>query len=193
MVNGVSFDRLQKILNIDKKFIVLGGHTDKSERYIEPTVIDFGNDYSSFVNGESMQEELFGPIMPMFRYGNIQKCLDYIKNREKPLSAYLYSTDKKTIEGFCKEIRAGSICVNDSLIQMANPNFPMSGIYIYIYIYIQILCVCVCVCFSMCVCVFVCLSMCVCVCFCWNVFSVCLSMCVCFCWNVFSTFFVFKF
>jgi aldehyde dehydrogenase (NAD+) len=76
----------------------------------------------------AMQEEIFGPILPIISYKDIEETYDIIDRFEKPLGAYLFSKNKKHIERFKNEVSAGAIVINDSIIQVINSNLPFGGV-----------------------------------------------------------------
>jgi len=75
-----------------------------------------------------MKEEIFGPILPIIEYNSLNEALDYIKENDKPLAAYIFSNNSFEIDTFKEKISAGSIAVNDCVIQLANPNLPFGGV-----------------------------------------------------------------
>ena len=75
-----------------------------------------------------MQEEIFGPILPLISFSNFEDVLHYIKNEEKPLSAYLFSNDAKEQNIWLNELSFGGGCINDALMHITNPNLPFGGV-----------------------------------------------------------------
>ena len=75
-----------------------------------------------------MEDEIFGPILPVISFSDINTVIKEVKNREKPLSCYIYSKNKKTINKILHEISFGGGAVNDSLIHITNDNLPFGGI-----------------------------------------------------------------
>ena len=124
IVNLRAFKRIENIINLDSNFIEYGGKSDVIDLYIHPTIINFKNNKDAFINSASMKDEIFGPIIPIYLYDNISEVYDIIKKYPDPLVAYLFTKEWKSIE---KEIKAGSIVVNDTLIQMSSP-LPFGGI-----------------------------------------------------------------
>lgn len=100
-----------------------GGEKDQSERYIAPTLL---TEVSS--DATIMQEEIFGPVLPVFSYKNIEEPLTIIQQKEKPLALYLYSTNKKTIEKVINDTRAGGSSINHNLMHYLNHNLPFGGV-----------------------------------------------------------------
>jgi aldehyde dehydrogenase (NAD+) len=124
IVNNRAFKRLSNIINVDSNFIEYGGNLDIDKLYIQPTIINFNDNIEAFINSECMKDELFGPIIPIYLYDNITEASNIIKKYPDPLVVYLFTKEWKSIE---KEIKAGSIVVNDTLIQMSSP-LPFGGI-----------------------------------------------------------------
>ena len=121
LVNKNHFNRINKMLN--GASIVYGGESDVSKKFFAPTLILDQN-----LESGAMQEEIFGPILPIITYKNIDEAYNIINRFDKPLGAYIFSKNKKHIERFKNEISAGAIVVNDSIIQFINSNLPFGGI-----------------------------------------------------------------
>ena len=124
IVNNRAFNRLVNIIKEDKKYIEYGGYSDESTLYIQPTIINFKDNKDAFTNSSCMKEEIFGPIIPIYYYKNICDINNIISKYPDPLVAYLFIEKWKNIE---ETIKAGSIVVNDTLIQMDSP-LPFGGI-----------------------------------------------------------------
>jgi len=93
IINQQHFDRLSKLLSRTKGKIVIGGNTDRDDLYIEPTIVsDVPKDDSL------MQEEIFGPILPVVVVENIDDAIRYINERDSPLALYPFSKNDKTIK-----------------------------------------------------------------------------------------------
>lgn len=87
IVNERHMERLQKILEQDAKYLFCGGEADTLQRYIEPAILDLGKDQ----NAASMQEELFGPILPVLSYHKLEDAVRFVNKRAKPLALYLFT------------------------------------------------------------------------------------------------------
>lgn len=118
IVNDRAFERLTGYLKCGK--IVFGGHTDASERYFEPTVLD-NVDPSSVV----MQEEIFGPIFPVQTFSSLGGAADFILDRPKPLALYYFGGNGKKI---LSRTSSGGACINDTIMHIANENIPFGGV-----------------------------------------------------------------
>ncbi|MEZ4803359.1 MAG: aldehyde dehydrogenase family protein [Gelidibacter sp.] len=125
IVNKKHFERLTSYIEeakTNKSEIVYGGQHTNKDNYIEPTLI-----FDAPENSNLMQDEIFGPILPVKTYSNIQETVDYINSKEKPLALYIYSKNKKTITYILNNTRAGSGCINHNLLQFLNHNLPFGG------------------------------------------------------------------
>ncbi len=103
--------------------IEIGGHTDASERYIDPTVVTGVSPDSAL-----MQEEIFGPILPVIRYQDACATLDLIHRLEKPLALYIFSRDRQTIDCLINNTQSGGVCINDVVLHFLHLNLPFGGI-----------------------------------------------------------------
>lgn len=121
IVSQKHFSRLTRLLDGQK--IVLGGQTDESTRFIAPTLLD-AVDPSSPI----MQEEIFGPILPMLEYRTLDEAIDFIRSREKPLALYLFTNDKQTERRVLERCSFGGGCINDTIIHLATTRMPFGGV-----------------------------------------------------------------
>lgn len=125
IVNKKHFSRLNEGLEEAKTKnakIDSGGQSNDKDNYIEPTLISDLNE-----NSRLMQEEIFGPILPLKTYKTLEEAVDYINSKEKPLALYIYSKKKKNINYILDNTRAGGTCVNHNLLQYLNHNLPFGG------------------------------------------------------------------
>lgn len=123
IINERHFDRITSIINKDSKGIKHGGRYNKENLYIEPTIIDI-----DFPNPASMEEELFGPVLPIMSYNNLDTAIAYVRNHPKPLALYIFSENSHTQKRLLSEISSGGACVNDTLMHCVNPNLPFGGV-----------------------------------------------------------------
>lgn len=121
IINEKHFNRLVNL--IDEIKIIFGGKTDLEKLYIQPTLL-----YPVNWNDKIMQEEIFGPILPILVYTNFDEALNQIRNHEKPLSAYLFSNNSNEIEKFINQISFGGGCINDVVMHLTNENMPFGGV-----------------------------------------------------------------
>ncbi len=108
---------------IDQAKVVLGGDSSLTERYIAPTLMT-GVEFSDRI----MSEEIFGPVLPVLRYSDLDAAIAQIKLRPKPLSLYLFTNDRDTREKILREVSFGGGCVNDAIMHLANGNLPFGGV-----------------------------------------------------------------
>lgn len=121
IINDRNFDRLNSFLNNGTP--IIGGYTKASEKYIAPTLLD-GITWDDPI----MQEEIFGPILPVIEYENLEEVLNKIKDRPKPLALYYFSRNKKAQEKILREVGFGGGCINDTLLQFASAHIPVGGV-----------------------------------------------------------------
>ena len=120
IINEKHFTRLVGLIDKDK--IVHGGNTDQERLKIDPTVLD----NVSFEDA-IMQEEIFGPIMPIITYEKDEEVISYVSQNPTPLALYVFSKNKKTIEKFTTTLAFGGGCVNDVVIHLASSYLPFGG------------------------------------------------------------------
>lgn len=114
---------LRLITLIDKEKIYHGGKFDVSNRYLEPTILE-----NISLSDEVMQDEIFGPILPVLTYKNINDIIPIIKSKPKPLSCYVFTNDKKIKNKVLTEISFGNGAINESIMQISNSNLPFGGV-----------------------------------------------------------------
>ena len=120
MITEKHFSRVLGL--IDESKVVYGGRSDGSTFKIEPTILD-GVSFSDAV----MQEEIFGPVLPVITYKDDSEVIKYVSENDAPLAFYIFSTDKKRIKEFTTKLGFGGGCVNDVIIHLATPNMPFGG------------------------------------------------------------------
>lgn len=118
VVNDAAFERLTGYFKDGN--IVFGGHTDKAERYIEPTVLD-----NVSPDSPVMQEEIFGPIFPVLTFRNISEVTEFVTSREKPLALYYFG---KNGDYVLRHTSSGGSCLNDTILHIANEHVPFGGV-----------------------------------------------------------------
>lgn len=121
IINERNFDRLEKLINREK--LIFGGETHREKRYISPTVLDH-------VTWEDtvMQEEIFGPILPILTYKNLDEAIEKVIEGEKPLSAYIFSNNAKEQTKILEKLSFGGGCINDTLMHISNHHLPFGGV-----------------------------------------------------------------
>lgn len=121
IINEKNFDRLSKL--IDKSKVFYGGETDQSQRFITPTIMQ-----NVTFEDKVMQEEIFGPILPVISFETIEEAIAKVKADPKPLSLYIYTKSSKIIDKLLKELSFGSGAINDSAMQLSNHQLPFGGV-----------------------------------------------------------------
>jgi aldehyde dehydrogenase (NAD+) len=120
MVNDNAFERVSNYLKFGK--VRIGGKLDKADKYIEPTVMDEVD-----MNSELMQDEIFGPILPLIEFSDIQEPIQYINTHEKPLAFYYFGTNEEA-QKVLASTTSGGACINDTLMHIANHHLPFGGV-----------------------------------------------------------------
>ena len=121
VINTASLNRLKEYLNDGE--IYYGGNFDITELYMEPTILT-----NVDVDSNVMTEEIFGPILPVIEFDNIQDIISFINKREKPLALYYFSENKKSIKNVLRCTTSGGVTINDTVIHVANGNLPFGGV-----------------------------------------------------------------
>jgi aldehyde dehydrogenase (NAD+) len=121
IINPFHFERLRALLNEGK--VAIGGQTHAEDCYISPTVLD-GINWDSKV----MQDEIFGPILPLIEYSNLEDAIAQISARPKPLTLYLFSKDKTTQQRVLEATSSGGVCLNDTLVHFICSELPFGGV-----------------------------------------------------------------
>lgn len=121
IVNARHLDRLRGLLGTGS--IALGGRFDTRDRYLEPTIL------TNIQAGDPvMQEEIFGPILPIVQIDDLEEALAHVRGGDKPLAAYLFTKSDEAEARFVKVISAGSMCINDVLMFSAVSELPFGGV-----------------------------------------------------------------
>ncbi len=120
MINKRRFDSVISL--IDEEKVVFGGKFDEGKLKIEPTIVDatFGD--------AVMQEEIFGPILPVVTFKEVDEAINKVNCMDTPLALYLFSNDKKVQDKIMTNCRFGGGCVNDTIIHLANSNLGFGGL-----------------------------------------------------------------
>ncbi|MEW9502049.1 aldehyde dehydrogenase [Jeotgalibacillus marinus] len=123
IVNERHFDRLTEILEKDKSHIVAGGEHNREDRFIAPTILDH-IDWSN----AAMQDEIFGPILPILTYDHLDDVINMINAHPKPLALYVFTENQKNESQVLQQISFGGGCVNDTISHISNSNLPFGGV-----------------------------------------------------------------
>ncbi|MHA8105854.1 aldehyde dehydrogenase family protein [Aquirufa sp. 5-AUSEE-100C1] len=126
IVNRRHFDRIVRLLDDAKEKgakVIFGGDLNPDTNFISPTILS-----QCTLDMAIMQEEIFGPILPVLTYRSEEEIINYLSKEEKPLALYIFSEDKSFIDYINKNTSAGSTVVNDCLIQFGHPSLPFGGV-----------------------------------------------------------------
>ncbi len=121
IVNQKHFDRLMGLL--DREKLVLGGECDPVHLRIAPTVLD-----GVTAEDPVMQEEIFGPILPILTADSVEEAVSFIRSRPKPLALYLFTQSRETERRVLTELSFGGGCVNDTVLHLAFSRLPFGGV-----------------------------------------------------------------
>jgi aldehyde dehydrogenase (NAD+) len=121
IINEGHFHRLSSLLEEGR--IVIGGDRNIEDHYIAPTIID-----DVELNYRVMEEEIFGPILPVVEYEDLAEAISIVNGRPKPLALYLFSTDNKNQQRVLNETSSGGVCINDTTVQFATNFLPFGGV-----------------------------------------------------------------
>lgn len=121
MINQKHFTRVMGL--IEKEKVILGGQGRESELRIEPTILDHVTPEDAV-----MQEEIFGPVLPVLTYQKIEEAMRFVEERPHPLALYIFSNDKKTQKRFTQTVAFGGGCVNDTVLHLATSRMGFGGV-----------------------------------------------------------------
>jgi aldehyde dehydrogenase (NAD+) len=121
IISEKHFDRISRLLSYGH--IIVGGDSDRADLYIGPTVIDdLGWD------SPIMQEEIFGPVLPVFTFNNLDEAISMVNIRPKPLALYFFSTNAFNQDKIIRETSSGGVTVNSVLLQYSTQTLPYGGV-----------------------------------------------------------------
>jgi aldehyde dehydrogenase (NAD+) len=121
IVNQANVERLSELIKSGK--VIFGGEVDITQKYVAPTLID------DVKPGDPvMQEEIFGPVLPILEFNHIDEALGIINNMPKSLSLYIYTNNSKLQKEILHKTSSGNGAINDSVIQFSNPLLPYGGV-----------------------------------------------------------------
>jgi len=132
IINESAHARLAQIIEQCKANVVHGGKVDAKDKFIEPTLINYRTDLASFHKSAAMQDELFGPVLPIAYTpaGDIERMIEHARNLPtgKPLALYFFSSNQANIDAVIKRTTSGGMCINDTLMHIANHDLPFGGV-----------------------------------------------------------------
>jgi aldehyde dehydrogenase (NAD+) len=121
IINQQHFDRLENYLTSGT--LITGGQSDREQLYIAPTILE-----DPSLDDDVMSEEIFGPILPVLSYRDLEDVMRIVKQRPDPLSLYVFTKNEKFQETILQGIPFGGGCINNTLVHFTNPNLPFGGI-----------------------------------------------------------------
>lgn len=121
IINQRHFKRLMGL--IEGSTVAVGGDTDESQCYIAPTVLK-----GVTADSKVMQEEIFGPLLPIITVAGMDEAISFINQKEKPLALYVFSSNKKVISQMISETSSGALLANDCLVHYTISDLPFGGV-----------------------------------------------------------------
>ncbi|BDX04668.1 aldehyde dehydrogenase family protein [Planctobacterium marinum] len=121
IINTRHWARIMGLL--DGQNVITGGEGDEQTRYIAPTLVLEPDPESTL-----MQQEIFGPVLPILTYRKTEEAVHFINQRSKPLAMYVFSKDKLVTHAVLHQTSAGNVCVNDGMMFMTNQDLPFGGV-----------------------------------------------------------------
>ncbi|MDX1942102.1 MAG: aldehyde dehydrogenase family protein, partial [Saprospiraceae bacterium] len=126
IVNQRHFNRLKNYIDEAQEKgaqIRIGGAMDAEKKYIEPTILE-----NVPLDAKVLQEEIFGPILPVITFKNIQEVVDLVNSKERPLALYIFSKNRRNINFILQETRAGAVSINQNIVHFLHANLPFGGV-----------------------------------------------------------------
>lgn len=123
IINERQFDRLTSLITKEWSKVIYGGTFDKARLFIEPTLLD-GVTWDS----PAMEDEIFGPILPIMTYDNLGEVLHRVRQLPKPLSAYMFTENEQAANYFIDSLPFGGGCINDTISHVGNTHLPFGGV-----------------------------------------------------------------
>lgn len=123
IINQRQLSRLASLLTTHASNIIIGGEVNADDRYIAPTVLD-----AITWDDAIMESEIFGPILPVITYTNLDEAIAQINARPKPLALYIFAQDTAVETKILRSVSSGSVCINDTVMQVALSSLPFGGV-----------------------------------------------------------------
>lgn len=120
IINEQQFHRLESL--IEKEKVLLSYGTNAQDLKFGPTFIQ------AQIHDKIMEDEIFGPILPIIEMPSFEDAIDFVNSKDKPLAAYLFSSDLSQREQFLAQISSGGMCINDVVVHLGNKNLPFGGV-----------------------------------------------------------------
>lgn len=123
IVNEKHWERIMNLLKKSKGKVVVGGNGAKEDKYIAPTVVVDLKESDAL-----MEEEIFGPILPIINMESLKQGISFINQREKPLALYVFSDESQVVTTVLENTYSGGFCSNDGIVHMSLPSLPFGGV-----------------------------------------------------------------
>lgn len=126
MVNAKHYNRVKKLIEeavTDGANVETGASFDDAENYIDPTILT-----DVKMSSKIMEEEIFGPVLPVIEFDSLEESLRIVNEKERPLALYVFSNKNKNIDQVMNGTTAGGTCINDVILHVSQPNLPFGGI-----------------------------------------------------------------
>jgi aldehyde dehydrogenase (NAD+) len=121
IVSGPHFHRVEKYLNQGE--VACGGESDADSLYIAPTIL------TGITRADTiMDEEIFGPVLPILKVDSIDAAIAFVNEGDKPLALYVFSEDDAEVDLVIRETSSGGVTVNATIMHVSNPNLPFGGV-----------------------------------------------------------------
>ena len=120
LIDNKSFDRIQN--KIQNETNLISGEALREENYLPPTLIE------TSLQSAIMEDEIFGPVLPLIVYKTIDEVVDHIRSKEKPLALYIFTKRKNFAKEILAKTTSGGAVVNNVILHLANPNLPFGGV-----------------------------------------------------------------
>lgn len=121
IVNTHHVKRLEKMIEAHREDIVYGGRIEG--RYVEPTLLDLNS-----AEGVAMEEEIFGPVLPLIGFKSLEEVYNIVQSYPKPLALYVFGRDNTEIQSILARISSGGAMINDVILHVANEHLPFGGV-----------------------------------------------------------------
>ncbi|CAM4413879.1 aldehyde dehydrogenase [Paenibacillus typhae] len=123
IVNDRQLQRIAGLIDRDRSKVIMGGTVDAGDLYIEPTLL-----YPANWSDALMEDEIFGPVLPILTFDRLEEAISSIKQRPKPLALYLFTEDKQVEQKVLDNVSFGGGCVNDTISHVASSRLPFGGV-----------------------------------------------------------------
>ncbi len=121
IINERHFDRLLSLIDSNK--IIFGGENDRNKKYLAPTLL-----FPSSFSDKVMEDEIFGPLLPIIEFDNLEEVIQMVKSKPRPLALYVFTNSKKYSKKILSEISFGGGAINDTIMHLTNAHLPFGGV-----------------------------------------------------------------